>query len=172
MDISTVNNGVKKNKATKRRGRGTGSGQGKTGGRGFKGQGSRSGSSMAPAFEGGQMPLARRIPKRGFNNKAFADLVESVTLASIAANFDGSAVIDREALLAKGLIDRKDSYIKIIGNKKDEDELKVAFKFVVHAVSKGASAAIEKAGGSVELAPRKKAVVKNKMKPKKTQKTE
>lgn len=162
MDICSVNFNVHKNKPTKRRGRGPGSGQGKTGGRGYNGQGSRSGSSMSPVFEGGQMPLARRIPKRGFNNKAFADVVESVNLELIPHHFDGTTVIDRAALHSAGLIDRTDSYIKVIGN----IDLEKPYQFVVHALSKGAAAAIEKAGGSVQMAAKKKPVVRNKMRPK------
>ncbi|MDO5553377.1 MAG: 50S ribosomal protein L15 [Planctomycetia bacterium] len=161
MDINTVNNGVAKRKGRKRLGRGTGSGTGKTAGRGSNGQGARAGFSMSPVFEGGQMPLVRRIPKRGFNNKAFADVVESVSLKSIAACFDGSEVIGPEALLKRGLISRADSYVKVIGN----DELDKSLKFKVHAASKGATAAVEKAGGSFEFLPKKKPVVKNKMKP-------
>ena len=85
MDISTVNQEVNTHKGKKRVGRGSGSGYGKTATRGTKGQGSRSGFSLPVTFEGGQMPLVRRVPKRGFNNKRFADVVESVTLATLAA---------------------------------------------------------------------------------------
>lgn len=170
MDINTVNKSddgkLVANRAKKRVGRGPGSGNGKTSGRGMNGAGSRAGTSMSPAFEGGQMPLARRIPKRGFNNKAFADVVESVSLHSIVAVFDGSTPITPEELLAKGLIARKGSYVKLIGN----DLLEKAYQFKVHAASKGCTAAVEKAGGKIELLPKKKPVVKNKMGSKKAKK--
>ena len=171
MDISTVNksDGDQKVIANKRRnrvGRGPGSGNGKTAGRGMNGAGSRAGTSMSPAFEGGQMPLARRIPKRGFNNKAFADVVESVSIRTVIAVFDGSTPVTPDALLTKGLIARKDSYVKLIGN----DPLEKAYQFKVHAASKGATEAVQKAGGSIELLPKKKPVVKNKMGSKKAKK--
>ena len=162
MNISDVNKEIQKNKSGNRLGRGTGSGNGKTAGRGFKGQGSRAGFSLSAAFEGGQMPLARRIPKRGFNNKQFADRIESVTLGLIAANFKAGDEITPETLLAKKLVADTSAYIKVIGN----DELEASFTMKVHAVSKGALAAIEKAGGKVEILPRKAPVVKNKMRPK------
>ncbi|MDO5579913.1 MAG: 50S ribosomal protein L15 [Planctomycetia bacterium] len=160
MDISTVNQGVNKKKSSRRVGRGPGSGQGKTAGRGSNGQGSRAGFSMSPAFEGGQMPLARRIPKRGFNNKEFAEPVEAVTLANIVRYFDGTQVITPELLREKGLISGKRVYVKIIGN----CELDKKFDFEVHAVSKGSAKLIEQAGGKIGILPKKKPVVKNKMK--------
>ena len=163
MNINTVNEGVVKNVRKDRVGRGPGSGNGKTAGRGMNGQKSRAGFSMKPTFEGGQLPLARRIPKRGFNNKVFADVVESVSLKSVVRKFDGSVEITPEVLEASKLISSAKSYVKLIGN----EELTVAFKFKVHRVSEGAKAAIEKAGGSIEILPGKKAVVKNKMNSKK-----
>jgi len=86
MNLNDVHHGIHKNKSRKRIGRGPGSGQGKTAGRGNKGQGSRSGSSTSPIFEGGQMPLVRRIPKRGFNNR-WAETVAIVNLACLEKNF-------------------------------------------------------------------------------------
>jgi|BioPla2DNA2_1021312.scaffolds.fasta_scaffold20795_2 large subunit ribosomal protein L15 len=162
MNIHTVNEGVCKNVRKDRVGRGTGSGKGKTSGRGMNGQRSRAGFSMSPVFEGGQMPLARRVPKRGFNNKKFADVVESVSLKSIVRKFDDSAVITPELLEERKLISSAKSIVKLIG----AEELTAAYKFKVHRVSEGAKAAVEKAGGSVEILPGKKPVVKNKMKSK------
>lgn len=162
MNITTVNKGIEKNKGKKRVGRGNGSGYGKTAARGMNGQGSRAGFSLSASFEGGQMPLARRVPKRGFNNKRFADVVESVTLATLAAAFDGSEAITPDLLKQKRIVDRASEYVKIIG----DEELSKAYTVKAHAFSKGAQAAIEKAGGSVEILPRKKPVVKNKMKSK------
>ena len=162
MDITAVNKEINKNKWKKRVGRGNGSGYGKTAARGMNGQGSRAGFSMSAAFEGGQMPLARRVPKRGFNNKRFADVVESITLTTLAAKFDGSEAITPDLLKQLRLVDRASEYVKVIGSEIDK-----ALTVKAHAFSKGAQEAIEKAGGSVEVLPRKKPVVKNKMKPKK-----
>lgn len=159
MDIHSVNSDIAKNKGKKRVGRGTGSGRGKTSCRGCNGQGSRAGFSMSPVFEGGQMPLARRIPKRGFNNKRFADVFESVTIFDINIRFEDAAEINPETLQAKGLIEGR-GYVKIIGN----DEPKNAYRVKVHAISKGAKSALEQAGGTIELLPKKQPVVKNKMK--------
>ena len=162
MNITTVNENIQKNKSKKRVGRGNGSGLGKTSGRGSNGQGARAGFSMSPAFEGGQMPLSRRVPKRGFNNKRFADVVESVTLETILAKFDGEEAITPDLLKAKRIVNAKADYVKIIG----KAELGKAFDIKAHAFSKGAAESIEKAGGKTEILPRKKPVVKNKMKTK------
>ena len=162
MNITDVNSGIKKRKTTNRVGRGPGSGNGKTAGRGMNGQGSRAGFSMSPAFEGGQMPLARRIPKRGFNNRQFAEPVEAVTLDLILANFDPAVEITPETLREKGLIEGTRTYVKVIGN----EEVPGTYTMKVHAISKGAREAVEKAGGKIELLARKKPVVKNKMRPK------
>ncbi len=162
MNINTVNEGVCKNVRKDRVGRGPGSGNGKTAGRGANGQGSRAGSSFSPTFEGGQLPLARRIPKRGFNNKAFADVVESVALKTVMRKFDVSVEITPEVLQERGLISSSKSIVKLIGS----DELSGAYRFKVHRASEGAKASVEKAGGSIEYLPGKKPVVKNKMKSK------
>ena len=162
MNISTVNKGITKNKARKRVGRGSGSGHGKTAGRGMNGQGSRAGSSMSAAFEGGQMPLARRVPKRGFNNKRFADLVQAVTLKTIMAKFDASEAITPDLLKGRRIVDAKTEYVKIIGC----DEVDKAYNIKAHSFSKAAAEQIAKAGGATEILPRKKPVVKNKMKKK------
>lgn len=161
-NITDANSGVQKNRRPNRVGRGPGSGAGKTAARGMNGQGSRAGFSLSAAFEGGQMPLARRIPKRGFNNKRFADPIESITLALILANIDPAHEVTPALLLEMGLIETAGAYIKVIGS----DEVPGAYTLKVHAVSKGARAAVEKAGGKIEILPRKKPVVKNKMRPK------
>ena len=163
MNINSVNEGVRSNVRKDRVGRGPGSGNGKTAGRGANGQGSRAGFSLRATFEGGQLPLARRIPKRGFNNKVFAETVESVSIKTILHKFaDPSVEITPEVLEERGLIASKKHVIKLIG----ADELPAAYKFKVHRVSDGAKEAVEKAGGSIEILPGKKPVVKNKMKPK------
>ena len=164
MNLTAVNQEITKNKGKKRVGRGNGSGYGKTAARGMNGQGSRAGFSLSAGFEGGQMPLVRRVPKRGFNNKRFADVVQSVTLATLAEAFDGKEAITPDLLKQLRIVDRAAEYVKIIGNQIDK-----ALTVKAHAFSKGAQAAIEKVGGSVEVLPRKKPVVKNKMKQKKAE---
>ena len=159
MNINTVNQGVVKNVRRDRVGRGPGSGNGKTAGRGMNGQRSRAGSPVSPLFEGGQLPLSRRIPKRGFNNKVFADVVESVALKNVVRKIDPATEVTPEVLESKGLISSTKSIVKLIGS----EELSASYKFKVHRVSEGAKAAVEKAGGSVEILPGKKPVVKNKM---------
>ena len=161
-NITDANSGIQKHRRPNRVGRGPGSGAGKTAARGMNGQGSRAGFSLSAAFEGGQMPVARRIPKRGFNNKRFADKVSSVTLQLSAANVNPADEVTPELLRAKGIVAARDGYVKVIGN----DELPGAYTVKAHSVSKGAQAAIEKAGGKVEILPRKKPVVKNKMRTK------
>jgi large subunit ribosomal protein L15 len=132
-------------------GRGIGSGKGKTGGRGVKGQTSRAGVAIK-GFEGGQMPLYRRLPKRGFNNLFAKDLNE-VNLGRIqqaveAGKLDAKGAVTVEALVAAGVITRqaKDG-VKILG----VGELKTKLAFEVAGASKSAVAAIEKAGGSVKI---------------------
>lgn len=124
-------------------GRGLGSGNGKTSGRGTKGQNSRSGARLTPGFEGGQMPLQRRLPKRGFRN-AFAvewDIVNICQLAELEAS-----VIDPEVLAQKGLVGGK-ARIKILG----DGELTAALTVKANAFSQQAKSKIEAAGGTVEV---------------------
>ena len=135
--------GSKKNR--KRVGRGIGSGIGKTGGRGHKGQKSRSGGRVRPGFEGGQMPLYRRVPKRGFHNP-FTKKVGTVNVKDLA-RFDAGATVDEAALREAGLIKRKVDMIKVLG----DGELDRALTVKVHAASASATQKIEQAGGTVEL---------------------
>ena len=132
-------------KDVKRIGRGHGSGNGKTAGKGHKGQKARSGHGMRPGFEGGQMPLQRRVPKRGFNN-IFAAKYEIVNVADLNA-FDDKAVVDTEALKAKGLVKKAENGIKVLGN----GELSKALTVKVAAFSESAKAKIEAAGGKAEV---------------------
>lgn len=134
-------------KAPKRVGRGIGSGTGKTSTRGHKGQWSRSGGGVRPNFEGGQMPLTRRIPKRGFNNKRFAHDYSVVNIGELNV-FENGAVVNAEMLVSKGIISNIAPYgLKVMGDGKLEKKLTVqAAKF-----TKTAKEAIEKAGGSVEV---------------------
>ncbi len=135
--------GSRKNR--KRKGRGVGSGLGKTAGRGSKGHNSRSGGGVRPGFEGGQMPLHRRLPKRGFKN-IFRTPVETVNIRDLK-RFENGAVVDRQALLAAGLITPRARQVKILG----QGEIDVALTLQVGAASKGAREKIEAAGGKVEV---------------------
>ena len=137
----------------KRIGRGPGSGRGgHTSTRGQKGQGSRSGSSTRPGFEGGQLPLARRLPKRGFNNKKFATLYIPVNLESLN-QFDDGATVDEVALRAAGLVNGRGDGVKILGQGELEKKLTVK----AAAFSASARAAIEGKGGSCEVAAKAEA---------------
>ena len=133
-------------KEVKRIGRGHGSGSGKTAGKGHKGQKARSGGSIRPGFEGGQMPLQRRMPKRGFNN-IFAKEYVTVNVSALEERFEAGATVDAESLMACGLVkDAKDG-IKILGNGELTKSLTVkAVKFTTAAQEK-----IEKAGGKAEV---------------------
>ena len=132
-------------KESKRKGRGIGTGNGKTGGRGHKGQKARSGGSIRRGFEGGQMPLARRLPKRGFNN-VFAKPLEFVNLTALESFEDGS-VVDAQALLDSGLISKCRYGVKILGN----GELTKKLTVKASAFSESARAKIEAAGGKAEV---------------------
>lgn len=133
-------------KSVKRVGRGTASGQGKTAGKGQKGQKSRSGYSRRFGFEGGQMPLQRRVPKRGFNN-IFATEYAIVNLSSIEEKFEAGAVVDAESLKAAGLIKKELDGVKVLGR----GEITKALTVKVSAASESAKAKIEAAGGTVEV---------------------
>ena len=129
----------------KRKGRGIGTGNGKTGGRGHKGQKARSGGGVRIGFEGGQMPLARRIPKRGFNN-IFAKPLESVNV-SVLNRFEDGAVVDANVLLAEGVLSKCTYGVKILGNGEVTRKLTVR----ANAFSESAKAKIEEAGGKAEV---------------------
>jgi large subunit ribosomal protein L15 len=138
---------------TKRLGQGESSGRGKTAGRGGKGQTARSGSSIRIGFEGGQMPLIRRIPKRGFNNKQFATTYIGVNVGSLNI-FDDGAKVDETALRAIGLANGPGvGRIKILGNGELSKKLTVS----ASAFSASAKTKIEAKGGTVEIASRKAA---------------
>ena len=132
-------------KDVKRVGRGHGSGWGKTSGKGHKGQNARSGGGVRPGFEGGQMPLARRIPKRGFNN-IFAAKMATVNVSSLEIFKEGTEV-DAELLLASGLVSKIDNGVKILGN----GELTKNLTVKADAFSASAKEKIEKAGGKAEV---------------------
>ena len=143
MKLGAPSGAVKKKKIV---GRGPGSGRGCTSGRGKNGQKSRSGYSMKIGFEGGQMPLARRIPKRGFNNSQYEKSFQVINLRDLE-RFNEGDVIDYEILLAQGLVDRKMKFVKLLG--KGEITKKLHVK--VHRASKKAVEAVEHAGGKVEI---------------------
>ena len=132
----------------KRKGRGPGSGRGKTCGRGIKGQGARSGGSTPPGFEGGQMPFIRRIPKRGFNQRAFAPRWSVLNVAALATC--AADPITPETLRAAGLVHGADRPVKILG----EGTLSKALQVHAHAFSASAKTKIEAAGGHVTVLAR------------------
>ena len=129
----------------KRKGRGTGTGNGKTAGRGHKGQKARSGGKVRIGFEGGQMPLARRIPKRGFNN-IFAKPLTAVNVGTLNA-FEDGAVVNAAALIEKGILSDCKYGLKVLANGKLTKKLTVQAK----AFSESAKAKIEEAGGKAEV---------------------
>jgi large subunit ribosomal protein L15 len=161
MNISDVNRGVHKARARKRLGRGIGSGQGKTAGRGHKGQHSRNGVSFSPIFQGGTMPLVRRIPKRGFNNR-WGKSVIVVNVGELDEAFKSGDEVTPEALASSNLVRGRYDELKVLG----DGELKKKLKISAHRFSKSATEKIEKAGGEAIVLPGPKPVVKNKTKKK------
>lgn len=133
-------------KSRKRLGRGVASGQGKTAGRGTKGFNSRSGGGVRPGYEGGQMPIQRRLPKRGFKNLFRKDF--SVVNIRDLNRFEAGSLVDGEALGAAGIVKNRNKPIKLLG----QGDLGVAVNVKVAAVSKSARQKVEAAGGSVEVA--------------------
>jgi len=128
-----------------RRGRGHGSGNGKTAGKGHKGQKARSGGGVRPGFEGGQMPLYRRIPKRGFNNINSKEII-GINVSALE-RFDNDAVITVETLMEAGIVKNPRDGVKILGN----GELTKKLTVKVDAFSEGAKAKIEALGGTCEV---------------------
>jgi len=145
MDLSCLKPAIGSTKSRKRIGRGAGSGLGKTSGKGHKGQKARSGGSVKPGFEGGQMPLQRRLPKRGFrplDKKVFA----VVNLRDLDL-FEAGSVVDLEAYGLAGLVRDMRDGIKVLG----DGELSKALTVKAHKFSKSALEKIEKAGGKAEV---------------------
>lgn len=147
MYIQSLSPAPNSKKSPKRLGRGIGSGVGKTSGKGHKGQNARSGGGVRPGFEGGQIPLIRRLPKRGFDNSQFAKVYAIVNVASLEVFNDGD-VVDAKALLERNIIGKLEKNgVKVLGNGELSKKLTVkANKFTQSAVSK-----IEKAGGKAEV---------------------
>jgi len=145
MDLSSLKAPAGATKKRKRVGRGESSGWGKTAGRGTKGQKARSGGKVRAGFEGGQMPLARRIPKRGFRNP-FSEKFVAVNLADLSRKFSSGAVIDKAALLASGILRKKSDQAKILA----KGEIKFPVTVKISHISRAAKEKIAAAGGSVE----------------------
>jgi large subunit ribosomal protein L15 len=151
MNLNDVHRGITKHRNRKRIGRGVGSGTGKTAGRGHKGAKSRSGYSMKPSFQGGQIPLFRRIPKRGFNNR-WALTVFAVNIGQINECFNDGEEVTIEALATKGLAKGVFDELKVLG----EGEISKKLTVSAHRFSKSAEEKISAAGGKVnKLAPRR-----------------
>ena len=145
MNLHELSPAAGSNTKAYRKGRGAGSGNGKTGGRGQKGQWARSGGGVRVGFEGGQMPLARRLPKRGFHN-IFAKPLEAINV-SVLDKFEDGAVVDAKALLEKGILSKCEYGVKILGNGSITKKLTVQ----ASAFSASAKEKIEAAGGQVEV---------------------
>ncbi len=143
MNLGTLKPPEGSRKKSKRVGRGDGSGHGGTAGKGAKGQNARSGHSVRPNFEGGQMPLSRRLPKRGFKNP-MRRIIAIVNIEQLK-RFQQGSVVDRDTLTAIGLVSRTADGIKVLGN----GEINFALSVNVDQVSRGARAKIEAAGGTI-----------------------
>jgi len=157
MNLSDIHKGVHKAKPRKRLGRGIGSGQGKTAGRGHKGQGARNGVSFSPIFQGGTMPLVRRVPKRGFNNR-WAKTVLVVNVGDLNEAFKSGDQVTPEKLIAANLVKGRYDVLKVLGDGEVTKKLKIS----AHRFSKTAADKITKVGGETIVLPGKAPVVKQK----------
>jgi len=146
MDLSNLKPAPGSTQKRKRLGRGPGSGLGKTSGRGHKGRGARSGGNTPPGYEGGQMPLQRRLPKRGFNNP-FRLEYAVVNLGQLEKLFAANDVVDLDTLRAKHLVRRNEKLIKILA----KGQLSKALTVKAHKFSEAARAQLEAAGGAAEV---------------------
>ncbi|MGN0546358.1 MAG: 50S ribosomal protein L15 [Acutalibacteraceae bacterium] len=146
MKLHDLSPAAGSSKERKRIGRGPASGQGKTAGKGHKGQKARAGRGMRPGFEGGQMPLQRRIPKRGFNN-IFATEMAIANIAALDKYFDDGATVTVDALIEKGIIKKTLDGVKILG----QGELTKKLTVQANAFSDSAKSKIEAAGGKAEV---------------------
>jgi large subunit ribosomal protein L15 len=159
MNLEDVHQGIRKHKKRRRLGRGPGSGHGKTCGRGHKGQRSRAGFSIHPTFEGGQMPLVRRIPKRGFHNR-WAKTVAVVNVGDLELRFQDGDEVNPDTLKATDLAKGRYDLLKVLGNGTLTKKLKVS----AHRFSKSAAEKIQQAGGETVVLPGPAPVPKNKQK--------
>ncbi len=147
MILNDVHQGIHKHRKRKRIGRGTGSGHGKTSGRGHKGYFSRSGSKRRTGFEGGQMPLMRRIAKSGFSNARFATDVVIVNISQLEQAFEAGDTVNPETLKEKGVLRGRYTVLKVLGKGEISKKLTVQ----AHRFSKSAEEQIKSAGGTVEV---------------------
>ena len=157
MNLNDIHRGIQKYKTRKRVGRGKGSGLGKTSGRGHKGQGQRAGWTALPTFEGGQMPLVRRVPKRGFNNR-WAQDVAIVNLANSEEAFAAGEEVTPETLHAKKIVRGQFDVLKVLG----DGTLTKALKISAHRFSRSALEKIQQAGGEAIVLPGRAPVVRKK----------
>jgi large subunit ribosomal protein L15 len=148
MNLSDLAPAAGATKKRKRIGRGPGSGHGKTSGKGHKGRGARSGGNTPPGYEGGQMPLQRRLPKRGFHNP-FREEYSIVNLGQLDAGFEAGAVVDAEVLRARGMV-RKGRRIKVLA----DGMLTKSLTVKAHKFSAAAKQKLEAAGGTTEVISR------------------
>ncbi len=146
MSLSIIKKPKGSNISPKRVGRGVGSGMDKTSGRGHKGAKARSGPGVYQGFEGGQMPLLRRIPKRGFNNRAFAEKISEVNVGLLAKMFSSGDEVTPEVLIKRKLA-KKRTKVKLLG----KGEIDIPLKVRVHKASFSAIEKVKSAGGQVEL---------------------
>ena len=147
MKLHTLSPAKGANTSEKRLGRGIGSGLGKTSGKGHKGQWARSGGGVRPGFEGGQMPLTRRLPKRGFKNALFTKTYSIVNVGTLEEYFDNGAVVNAEVLKEMGIISKIEEYgLKVLG----DGQLNVALTVKAAKFSASAKEAIEAAKGTAE----------------------
>jgi large subunit ribosomal protein L15 len=157
MNLHEVHQDVHRNKSRKRLGRGIGSGLGKTAGKGHKGQHSRPGYNALSIFEGGQMPLVRKIPKRGFHNQ-FALEVSTINVGDLERRFEANDEVNPATLKSRGLVKGQYDVLKILG----DGDLSKRLRISAHQFSASAKEKIEKAGGEITVLPGKKPVVKPK----------
>jgi len=145
MSELVLNAPIGANKSPKRVGRGKGSGLGKTAGKGDKGQNSRSGGGVRLGFEGGQMPIYRRLASRGFSNYPFKRINKIINIVDIELTYNDGEKVNMETLLEKSLIRRSDKNVKLLGNGELTKKLEVSLE----SISASAKEKIEKAGGSI-----------------------
>lgn len=146
MKLNELSPAAGSTRAPYRKGRGAGSGNGKTAGKGHKGQNARSGGGVRPGFEGGQIPLYRRLPKRGFKNR-FATVYSIVNIADLEAKFNDGDTVDLAALKAAGLVKKENDGIKVLG----QGEITKKLTVKADKYSESAKAKIEAAGGTAEV---------------------
>ena len=157
MNLSQVNHGLPKRKRRKRIGRGPGSGHGKTSGRGHKGQGQLAGWTQNSVFEGGRMPLVRRVPKRGFHNQ-WGDLVTIINVGQLNDALDNGAEVTPQRLSEVGLVKGRYDQLKVLS----DGELTKKLSVSAHRFSASAKEKIEQAGGSTTIVPGRTPVAQKK----------